>query len=71
MLHRAEGPSIGKRLYLIQNGEVTENMELEENLGECDLSESLWFLVTKGRKNAEVKPMDFVKEGYSKYGIGR
>lgn len=56
---------------MIQNGEVTENMELEESLGKCDLSESLWFQVTKGGKKAKVKTMDFVKEGYSKCGIGR
>lgn len=56
---------------MIQNGEVTENMEVEESLGKCDLSESLWSLVAKGGKNAKVKTMDFVKEGYSKYRIGR
>lgn len=56
---------------MIQNGEVTENMKVEESLGKCDLSESLWSLVTKGGKNAEVKTMDYVNEGYSKYRTGR
>lgn len=32
-----------------------ENMKVEESLGKCALSESLWFLVTKGEKNVEVK----------------
>lgn len=48
-----------------------ENMKVEESLGKCALSESLWFLVTKGEKNVEVKTMNFVKEGCSKYRIGR
>lgn len=46
-------------------------MKVEESLGKCALSESLWFLVTKGEKNIEVKTIDFVKEGGSKYRIGR
>jgi len=46
-------------------------MKVEESLGKCGLSEILWTLETKGGKNAKVKTMDFVKEGYSKYRIGR
>lgn len=42
-----------------------------ESWGKCALSESWWFLVTKGEKNVEVKTMDFVKEDCSKYRIGR
>lgn len=48
-----------------------ENMKVEESLAKCAWSESLWFLVTKGEKNVEVKTMVFVKEGCSKYRNGR